>query len=268
MARRARASTAAAASPRAARASPGYGRDYGQGGYGQSSEPEGPYGQGSYGGQDEERPGRREGGAQAGRDVSGVGAYGGGDRADTYDADFDPHYLDWRRDQLAGYDRDYQHGARPSSASTTRNTATGATSGGTASTRTSTSGAARGWRRTAAGAWRPTRPSPLDGGASYVGGGTAGGTTSGFATHQVSREGGAPMSGSGATGATAGLTGEASSAGLGASGRPTGSAVGESAGRNGMQMDPALQNLAEGGDGRADIQKEQRKEREKEEKGR
>lgn len=35
--------------------------------------------------------------------------YGGGDRAQTYDADFDPHYLDWRRDQQASYDRDYHH---------------------------------------------------------------------------------------------------------------------------------------------------------------
>ena len=40
--------------------------------------------------------------------VAGVQAYGGGDRADTYDADFDPHYVEWRRSQLAAYDRDYQ----------------------------------------------------------------------------------------------------------------------------------------------------------------
>ena len=74
----------------------------GQGQYGEGGSPRGGYGQSGYG---------RDYGQSGlgGAEPAGGGAYGGGDRGQTYDADFDPHYLDWRRDQQANYDRDYHH---------------------------------------------------------------------------------------------------------------------------------------------------------------
>lgn len=78
----------------------GYGRDYGQDVVGRPDER-------WRAGRAQERLSADEGGYGQGDLAGGVEAYGGGHRAETWDAEFEPDYLHWRQSQLAGYDRDY-----------------------------------------------------------------------------------------------------------------------------------------------------------------
>jgi hypothetical protein len=85
----------------------GYGSS-GQGQFGPGGFARGGYGGSGYGG-DYGQDVRGQSARRGQEGVYGEGAGRTGEQADAYDADFDPHYLDWRRNQLAGYDSDYQH---------------------------------------------------------------------------------------------------------------------------------------------------------------
>ena len=114
--------------PRGGSRGSGYGGDYGQdpygggeyirqSGIGQYRAGEDDHGRGDPSGRAGYEGVYGEGAGRSGGQAPGAGdkyeAYAGGgdadDRSGQHRADFDPHYLEWRRGQLAGYDRDYNH---------------------------------------------------------------------------------------------------------------------------------------------------------------
>ncbi len=142
---------------------PAAGKDGGSGG---NRAGEGGYGQGDLGPGDGYEGVCGEGAGRSGaqgrygetfRGASGNVAdhqpYGGAARADPYDADFDPAYLDWRRASSPATTGTISTGARPRPSLTTRSIGAGATSAGRSSMRTSTAGARP--------ATAPSRPNPL-----------------------------------------------------------------------------------------------------------
>ncbi len=262
----------------------GYGSS-GQGQYGSSGYPQGGRGQGdSKGGYGQYRSGEAgygQGDLSAGRGREGVygegagrfgqpqgpgqgasrpiQAYGGGDRSDTYAADFDPHYLDWRKNQEASYDRDYNHWRERQLKSHDEEY--------------------RAWRDQRRSkfhedfnSWRSSRSGdPITGaqstpsttGTSTTLGSSGGEAASGFATHQVSGATNADLSGGGDSGPAAGLGGAAATNGSAGSGRSSGvhasgvtgtSPAAETGSGHGPadQANPLIKDIADGGDGHSD----------------
>ncbi len=277
--------------PRGGYGSSGYGGDYGQdpygggeyirqSGIGQHRPGEAGYARGDlsagrgYEGVYGEGAGRsggqgRYGETQGSRPIEDYEAYaGGGGAADDREGqhhDFDPDYLQWRRGQLESYDRDYHHW-RSSQAQNHDDEYRRWRD----ERRQKFHEDFHGWRQSRSGPGLSQSPiSPSTSGVSYTGESpSGGGATSGFATHEVSGATNADMSGATSSGRSTGFTGEVGGAsgqrtqisggeggeGGASSGPGITSAAGEPIADN---IDPAIQNIADGGEGRADLHKDE-----------
>ena len=266
--------------PRGGYGGSGYGGDYGQdrfgggeylrqSGRGQYRPGEGGYGQGDlsagrgYEGVYGEGAGRSGGGqgrydeTQEAAPADDYESYAGGgdadDRSGQHRDDFDPDYLEWRRGQLAGYDRDYNHWRENQARTHDEDYRRWRDE-----RRQKFHEDFHGWRQSRSGPGLSQSPiSPSTTGVSYTGASpSGGGATSGFATHEVSGATNADLSGATSSGPTSGFGGQTG----GAQGQNTevpGGGGGESASAAGGSfaddVDPAIKNIADGGEGRADL---------------
>ena len=242
--------------PRGGYGASGYGGDYGQDTYGG-----GEYLRASGLGADRStsRPEEDTTGEGPARD-SAAYAGGGGNADDRSGAhrrgDYDPDYLQWRRDQLAGYDRDYQHWREQQSQRHDEEYRTWRDE-----RRKRFHEDFHGWRqgRTTEG-FGSGGISPSTAGVSYAGASSVGGgATSGFATHELSGSTNADLTGRTSRtpdGQTPSQAGGAAPTPLDPSGGDSPESLSSGSAQAAGAVDPAIQNIAEGGDGRSDLHKE------------
>jgi hypothetical protein len=237
----------------------GYGGDYGQDVYGG-----GEYLRQSGLGADRSAPRSHDDTTGQGP-VRDYGAYAGGggdadDRSGAHQrADFDPDYLAWRRSQLDAYDRDYQHWREQQARRHDEDYHSWRDQ-----RRRQFHEDFHGWRqsRTTDG-FGGEAISPSTAGVSYAGASSVGGgATSGFATHELSGATNADLSGRTSRGATPGQTGS-----VGAGAQPakpsddqtSAAPPSPEAARAARAVDPAMHNIAEGGEGRPDLGRDDKK---------
>ena len=194
-------------------------------------------------------------------------AYAGGgdadDRSGQHRSDFDPHYLEWRNSQLASYDQDYNHWRESQARSHDEEY-----NRWRDERRQKFHEDFHGWRQSRSAPGMTQSPiSPSTAGTSYTGQSpSGGGATSGFATHQVSGATNADLSQATNSGGGSGFTGDASNPGdeTRLSGGDAGGDAGGGGGGSAAVMtaplaqgvDPAIRNIADGGDGREELHKD------------